>query len=148
MTIRLSLPGGPWDWLFGDALAPAPRSPTIVAARAMAASYTLGSRAFLRLSGCSMADFGTVSLMNWLGSYFGNPYLTLSPCRPVPGAGAVFWGLTPRKCSAGACVHPPGQKKAGLPWACLARVYFLGALSAAVVAGCLCPVWVYLPDFC
>src|SRR5690606_39381308 len=62
-----------------------------------------------------MAYYGTTSLMNWLGSHFGNPYLTLSPFLAGTIALGLCFGAYATEVFRGALLSlPPGQREAGL----------------------------------
>jgi polar amino acid transport system permease protein len=61
-----------------------------------------------------IAYFGTVSTMNWIGSYFHQPHLTLSPFLAGTVALAICFGAYATEVFRGALLAvPPGQKEAG-----------------------------------
>lgn len=114
MTIRLSLASVALGLLFGLLGASAKISDNVLL-RGMGGFYTSVVRGIPETLWVLMAYFGTVSLMNWLGSYFGNPYLTLSPFLAGTLALALCFGAYATEVFRGALLAiPPGQKEAGL----------------------------------
>ncbi|MEH6501341.1 MAG: ABC transporter permease [Pseudoalteromonas distincta] len=114
MTIRLSLASVALGLLFGLLGASAKISDNLLL-RSMGGFYTSVVRGIPETLWVLMAYFGTVSLMNWLGSYFGNPYLTLSPFVAGTLALALCFGAYATEVFRGALLSiPPGQKEAGL----------------------------------
>ena len=114
MTIRLSLASVALGLLFGLLGASAKISDNLLL-RGMGGFYTSVVRGIPETLWVLMAYFGTVSLMNWLGSYFGNPYLTLSPFVAGTLALALCFGAYATEVFRGALLAiPPGQKEAGL----------------------------------
>lgn len=114
MTIRLSLASVALGLLFGLLGASAKISNNILL-RSMGGFYTSVVRGIPETLWVLMAYFGTVSLMNWLGGYFGNPYLTLSPFLAGTLALALCFGAYATEVFRGALLSiPPGQKEAGL----------------------------------
>ncbi|MFO7706191.1 MAG: ABC transporter permease [Halopseudomonas sp.] len=114
MTIRLSLASVALGLLFGLLGASAKISDSLLL-RSLGGFYTSVVRGIPETLWVLMAYFGTVSLMNWLGSYFGNPYLTLSPFVAGTLALALCFGAYATEVFRGALLAiPPGQKEAGL----------------------------------
>lgn len=114
MTIRLSLASVVLGLLFGLLGASAKISDSLLL-RSLGGFYTSVVRGIPETLWVLMAYFGTVSLMNWLGSYFGNPYLTLSPFVAGTLALALCFGAYATEVFRGALLAiPPGQKEAGL----------------------------------
>lgn len=114
MTIRLSMASVVLGLLFGLLGASAKISDNLLL-RSLGGFYTSVVRGIPETLWVLMAYFGTVSLMNWLGSYFGNPYLTLSPFVAGTLALALCFGAYATEVFRGALLAiPPGQKEAGL----------------------------------
>lgn len=114
MTIRLSLASVALGLLLGLAGASAKISNSRLL-RGVGGFYTSVVRGVPETLWVLMAYFGTVSLMNWLGSYFGNPYLTLSPFLAGTLALGLCFGAYATEVFRGALLAvPPGQKEAGL----------------------------------
>lgn len=114
MTIRLSLASVALGLLLGLAGASAKISGSRLL-RGVGGFYTSVVRGVPETLWVLMAYFGTVSLMNWLGSHFGNPYLTLSPFLAGTLALGLCFGAYATEVFRGALLAvPPGQKEAGL----------------------------------
>jgi putative lysine/arginine/ornithine/histidine/octopine transport system permease protein len=114
MTIRLSLASVALGLLFGLLGASAKISERIWL-RGIGGFYTSVVRGVPETLWVLMAYFGTVSLMNYIGSHFGNPYLTLSPFVAGTLALALCFGAYATEVFRGALLSiPPGQREAGL----------------------------------
>ncbi|WP_304641548.1 ABC transporter permease [Pseudomonas sp.] len=114
MTIRLSLASVALGLLFGLLGASAKISQHIWL-RGIGGFYTSVVRGIPETLWVLMAYFGTVSLMNYIGSHFGNPYLTLSPFVAGTLALALCFGAYATEVFRGALLSiPPGQREAGL----------------------------------
>lgn len=113
MTIRLSLASVALGLVFGLLGASAKISDNRLL-RGCGGFYTSVVRGVPETLWVLMAYFGTVSLMNWIGSYFGNPHLTLSPFVAGTLALALCFGAYATEVFRGALLSiPPGQKEAG-----------------------------------
>ncbi len=114
MTIRLSLTSVLLGLLLGLLGASAKISERR-SLRAAGGFYTSLVRGVPETLWVLMAYYGTTSLMNWLGSYFGNPYLTLSPFVAGTIALGLCFGAYATEVFRGALLSiPPGQREAGL----------------------------------
>lgn len=114
MTIRLSLASVALGLLFGLLGASAKISERFWL-RGIGGFYTSVVRGIPETLWVLMAYFGTVSTMNYLGSHFGNPYLTLSPFIAGTLALALCFGAYATEVFRGALLSiPPGQREAGL----------------------------------
>ncbi|QJD59509.1 ABC transporter permease subunit [Pseudomonas sp. gcc21] len=114
MTIRLSLAAVALGLLLGLLGASAKVSGNVLL-RGVGGLYTSVVRGIPETLWVLMAYFGTVSLMNALGSYFGNPYLTLSPFLAGTLALGLCFGAYATEVFRGALLSiSPGQKEAGL----------------------------------
>ncbi|KKN93937.1 hypothetical protein LCGC14_0192000 [marine sediment metagenome] len=114
MTIRLSLASVALGLIFGLLGASGKTSDNRLL-RGMGGFYTSVVRGIPETLWVLMAYFGTVSTMNYLGSHFGNPYLTLSPFVAGTFALALCFGAYATEVFRGALLAiPPGQKEAGL----------------------------------
>ncbi|PKM29349.1 MAG: ABC transporter permease [Gammaproteobacteria bacterium HGW-Gammaproteobacteria-11] len=114
MTLRLSLASVALGLLFGLLGATARTSNNLVL-RGMGGFYTSVVRGIPETLWVLMAYFGTVSTMNWIGGYFGNPYLTLSPFIAGTIALALCFGAYAAEVFRGALLSiAPGQREAGL----------------------------------
>lgn len=114
MTIRLSLASVALGLLLGLLGASAKISGNILL-RGAGGLYTSVVRGIPETLWVLMAYFGTVSLMNYLGSFFGNPYLTLNPFLAGTLALGLCFGAYATEVFRGALLSiPPGQKEAGL----------------------------------
>lgn len=113
MTVRLSLAAVALGLVLGllGASAKISVNPLL---RGIGTFYTSVVRGVPETLWVLMAYFGTVSTMNWLGSHFGNPYLTLSPFLAGTVALALCFGAYATEVFRGALLAiPPGQKEAG-----------------------------------
>ncbi len=114
MTIRLSLASVALGLVLGLLGASAKVSHNVLL-RGIGGFYTSVVRGIPETLWVLMAYFGTVSTLNWLGSHFGNPYLTLSPFAAGTIALALCFGAYATEVFRGALLSiPPGQKEAGL----------------------------------
>lgn len=114
MTIRLSLASLALGLVLGLLGASAKISSSRVL-RATGGFYTSVVRGVPETLWVLMAYFGTVSSLNWLGSHFGNPNLSLSPFVAGTVALGLCFGAYATEVFRGALLSiPPGQKEAGL----------------------------------
>src|SRR5690606_30026792 len=114
MTIRLSLASVALGLLLGLLGASAKISGS-TGLRGVGNFYTSVVRGVPETLWVLMAYYGTTSIMNWLGSHFGNPYLTLSPFAAGTIALALCFGAYATEVFRGALLSiPPGQREAGL----------------------------------
>lgn len=114
MTIRLSLASLGLGLVLGLLGASAKISSSRVL-RATGGFYTSVVRGVPETLWVLMAYFGTVSSLNWLGSHFGNPNLTLSPFVAGTVALGLCFGAYATEVFRGALLSiAPGQKEAGL----------------------------------
>lgn len=114
MTIRLSLASLALGLVLGLLGASAKISSSRVL-RATGGFYTSVVRGVPETLWVLMAYFGTVSSLNWLGSHFGNPNLSLSPFVAGTVALGLCFGAYATEVFRGALLSiAPGQKEAGL----------------------------------
>ena len=114
MTIRLSLASVALGLLLGLLGASAKVSGNL-ALRGVGGFYTSVVRGVPETLWVLMAFYGTPSMMNWLGSHFGNPYLTLSPFAAGTIALGLCFGAYATEVFRGALLSlHPGQREAGL----------------------------------
>jgi polar amino acid transport system permease protein len=114
MTLRLSLAALVFGLLFGLLGASAKVSGNRVA-RLCGGFYTSVVRGVPETVWVLMMYFGTVSAMNAIGSWFGNPTLSLSPFVAGTLALALCFGAYATEVFRGALLAiPKGQKEAGL----------------------------------
>ncbi|WP_341707744.1 ABC transporter permease [Halopseudomonas sp.] len=114
MTIRLSLAALVFGLLFGLLGASAKVSGNR-AARLCGGFYTSVVRGVPETVWVLMMYFGTVSAMNAIGAWFGNPTLSLSPFVAGTLALALCFGAYATEVFRGALLAiPKGQKEAGL----------------------------------
>src|SRR5690606_15163018 len=114
MTIRLSLASVALGLLLG-LLGASPKVSGNRALRGVGGFYTSVERGVPETLWVLMAYYGTTSLMSWLGSHFGNPYLTLSPFAAGTIALGLCFGAYATEVFRGALLSlHPGQREAGL----------------------------------
>ncbi|UAW98627.1 ABC transporter permease subunit [Halopseudomonas nanhaiensis] len=114
MTIRLSLASLALGLVLGLLGASAKISSSRVL-RATGGFYTSVVRGVPETLWVLMAYFGTVSSLNWLGSHFGNPNLSLSPFVAGTVALGLCFGAYATEVFRGALLSIAlGQKEAGL----------------------------------
>ncbi|WOD11663.1 ABC transporter permease [Pseudomonas sp. NyZ704] len=114
MTIRLSLGSVALGLLLGllGASAKISGNPLL---RGVGGFYTSVVRGIPETLWVLLAYYGTTSIFNYLGSFFGNPYLTLSPFIAGTMALGLCFGAYATEVFRGALLAiPNGQKEAGL----------------------------------
>ncbi|SEL28999.1 polar amino acid transport system permease protein [Atopomonas hussainii] len=114
MTVKLSLASVALGLLFG-LLGAAGKTSSNAFARFLGGSYTTIVRGVPETLWVLMAYYSTVTALNYLGSFFGNPELALNPFAAGTLALALCFGAYSSEVFRGALLSiPKGHREAGL----------------------------------